>query len=147
MQGLMMVEMGVAITLLMKIWVDKHGLTIKEKVSLNILGINSMPVKTIGTTSMSLLLAPTLEVDMANIAVYLGKSYQRLLGVMYFPSTIKHLAQQPLHCLGHIVVVTITWPQTKVGCIMVAQMELKEPTEVVMIGSHIPPPAPEPQLP
>ena len=39
-----------------------------------------MVVKIVGTTSMTLLLAPTLELDVANVAVCLGDFYQGLLG-------------------------------------------------------------------
>ena len=75
-----MVDMGVAITLLMKKWTDAHSLTMKEKAAEYILGTNRTAVKIIGMTSMTLLLAPTLEVDVANVAVCLGDFYHGLLG-------------------------------------------------------------------
>ena len=75
-----MVDTGVAITLLMKKWADAHGLTMKEKVTEYISGANGTAVKIIGMTSMTLLLAPTLEIDMANVAICLGGFYQGLLG-------------------------------------------------------------------
>ena len=65
----MMVDTGVAITLLTKKWADAHGLTMKEKVAKYISGTNGTVVKIVGTTSMTLLLAPTLELDVANVAV------------------------------------------------------------------------------
>ena len=71
----MMVDIGVAITLLMKKWADTHGLTMKEKAAEYILGTNSTVVKIVGTTSMTLLLVPTLELDVANVAVCLGDFY------------------------------------------------------------------------
>ena len=74
-----MVNMGAAITLLTKKWTDAHGLTIKEKAAEYILGINRTAVKIIGTTIMTLLLAPTLEIDVANVAICLGDFYQGLL--------------------------------------------------------------------
>ena len=74
-----MVDMGMAITLLMKRWADVHGLTVKEKAAEYISGANGMVVKIVGTTSMTLLLAPTLELDVANVTVYLGYFYQGLL--------------------------------------------------------------------
>ena len=76
----MMVDMGRAITLLMKKWADAHGLTMREKVAEYISGANRMAVKIVGTTSMTLLLAPTLEVEVANISVCSGNFYQGLLG-------------------------------------------------------------------
>ena len=75
-----MVDTGMAITLLMKKWADTYGLTMKEKAAEYILGTNSTVVKIVGTTSMTLLLAPTLEIDVANVAVCSGDFYQGLLG-------------------------------------------------------------------
>ena len=66
----MMVEMGMAITLLMKKWADTHSLTVKEKAAEYILGANSIVVKIIGMTSMTRLLAPTLVIDVANVAIF-----------------------------------------------------------------------------
>ena len=68
----MMVDTGVAITLLMKNWADAHGLTVQEKAAKYILGANSAVVKIVGMTSMTLLLAPTLEIDVANGAICSG---------------------------------------------------------------------------
>ena len=75
-----MVNIGAAITLLMKKWADAHGLTMKEKAAEYILGANGTAVKIVGTTSMTLLLAPILEIDVSNVAVYSGNFYQGLLG-------------------------------------------------------------------
>ena len=43
-------------------------------------GTNGMVVKIVGTTSIALLLAPTLELDVANITICSGDFYQGLLG-------------------------------------------------------------------
>ena len=75
-----MVNMGAAITLLMKKWADAHGLTMKENAAKYILGTNGIVVKIVGTTSMTLLLVPTLELDVANFAICLSNFYQGLLG-------------------------------------------------------------------
>ena len=75
-----MVDTGVAITLLIKKWADAHGLTMKEKAAEYILGANGTVVKIVGTTSMTLLLAPTLELDVVNVAIFSGNFYQGLLG-------------------------------------------------------------------
>ena len=53
---------------------------VKEKVAEYILGANGMVVKIVGMTSMTLLLVPTLELDVANITVCSGDSYQDWLG-------------------------------------------------------------------
>ena len=43
------------------------------------MGTNRTAVKIIGMTSMTLLLAPTLKIDVANVAICLGNFYQGLL--------------------------------------------------------------------
>ena len=55
------------------------GLTVKEKVAEYISGANGTALKIIGMTSMTLLLVPTLEMDVANVAVCSGNFYQGLL--------------------------------------------------------------------
>ena len=76
----MMVDTGGAITLLTKKWADAHGLTAKEKVAEYISGANGTAVKIVGMASMTPLLAPTLEIDMANITIFSCNFYQGLLG-------------------------------------------------------------------
>ena len=75
-----MVNKGVAIMLLMKKWADGHSLTVKEKVAEYISGTNGTSIKIVGITSVTLLLVPTLELDMANVAICLGNFYQGFLG-------------------------------------------------------------------
>ena len=58
--------------LLIKKWADAHKLTMKEKVSKYILGANSIMVWIMGMTKISLVLVPTLEMDMANVSRWLG---------------------------------------------------------------------------
>ena len=75
-----MVNTGAAITLLMKKWVDAHGLTMKEKGAKYISDANGTSVRIVGMISMTLLLVPTLELDVPNVTVCLGDFYQGLLG-------------------------------------------------------------------
>ena len=75
-----MVDTGVDTTLLMKKYADAHDLAIKEKVAEYISGANGNSIKIVGTTSITLLLVPTLELDLPNIAVCSGNFYQGLLG-------------------------------------------------------------------
>ena len=51
-----------------------------EKAAKYISGTNGTLVKIVGTTSMTLLLAMTLELDISNITFCLGNFYQGLLG-------------------------------------------------------------------
>ena len=74
-----MVDMDVAITLLTKKWADAHGLTVKEKAAEYISGTNGTMVQIVGTTSMTLLLATTLEIDVSNVAICFGNFYKGLL--------------------------------------------------------------------
>ena len=76
----MIVNTGVAITLLTKQWAEAYGLTVKEKAAENISGTNGMAVKIVDTTSITLLLMPTLELAVVNIAICLDNFYQGLLG-------------------------------------------------------------------
>ena len=73
--GLMMVDTGAAITLLIKKWVDAYSLAVKEKVTEYILGTSGTSIKIVGMNTMTLLLAPTLQLDMSNVAVCSGNFY------------------------------------------------------------------------
>ena len=75
-----MVNTGAAITLLTKKWADTHGLPVREKAAEYISVANGTVVKIVGMTSMTLLLAPTLEIYVSNVAVCSGNFYQGLLG-------------------------------------------------------------------
>ena len=59
---------------------DAHGLAVKEKAAKYSLSANGTSVKIMGMTSMTLLLAPTLELDVSNFAICLHNFYQGLLG-------------------------------------------------------------------
>ena len=52
----------------------------KEKAAEYISSANGTAVKIVGTIRMTLLLAPTLELDVANIGICSGNFYQGLLG-------------------------------------------------------------------
>ena len=68
-----MVNTEVATTLLMEKWVDAQGLPIKKKVANYISSANSTSVKIVGMTSMTLLLVPTLELDVSNVTIFFGQ--------------------------------------------------------------------------
>ena len=51
----------------------------KQKAAEYISGTNGTVVKIIGMASMTLFLAPTLEIVVANVAIYSGDFYQGLL--------------------------------------------------------------------
>ena len=114
-----MVNMGTDITLLTKKWADAQGLTMKEKVAEYISGTNSTVVKIVGTTSMTLLLVPTLELDVATVAICLGNFYQGLLGcdLLCRHNEALVIATITLPRLDQPGVVS--WQQKKVGCVAV----------------------------
>ena len=62
----MMVDKGVAITLLTKKWADAYCLALKEKVAEYILVTKGTSVKKVG---MTFLLATMLELHVSNIAI------------------------------------------------------------------------------
>ena len=76
----MIVDTGAAITLLTKKRPVAHGLNVKEKATKYISGANRIVVKIVGMTSMILLLAPTLELDVANVSICSGNFHQGLPG-------------------------------------------------------------------
>ena len=120
MQGLMMVDMGAAIILLAKKWTDAHSLTMKEKVPEYISGTTGTMVSIVGTTSMALLLVPTLELDMDNIAICLGDFYQGLLRCDLLCRHNEAFGVVTITLPWLDLYVFVCWPQKKVGCIVVA---------------------------
>ena len=57
-----------------------YGLTKKEKESEYILGVNTIAAQIVGTTSMTVLLVPTLEENMVHLSVCSGNFFKGLLG-------------------------------------------------------------------
>ena len=83
--------------LLIKKWMNTHSLTVNEKASKNIFCVNGIAVQIVGMTNISMLLVPTLEVDLANVTIFLGDFYKGLLGYNIFVGTMRHLAPPPLY--------------------------------------------------
>ena len=90
-----------------------------------ILGANSMAVKIVGATSITLFLAPTLELDVANIAICLGNFYQELIGYDLLCGHNEALSAAMITLPGLDKPSAISWLQKKVGCVTVARMELQ----------------------
>ena len=99
---LIIVNTNVAVNLLEKKVRDAHGVTMKEKAPECISSANGMVVSIVGMASITILLVPTLEVDIVNVIVCLGEFYQGLLGMMCYIRTRSFLAWPPLHCSGWI---------------------------------------------
>ena len=90
-----------AITLLTKKWADAHGLTIKEKAVEYISGTNGTVVKIVGTTSMTLLLVPTFELDVAKSQPFAwATSTKDSSDMIHFVGTMRPLAKLQSLCPG-----------------------------------------------
>ena len=103
----MMVNTCTAITLLIKKWADAHGLTVKEKAAEYISGTNGTVFKLVGTTSMTLLLVRTFELDVANVTVCSGHFYQGLLGCDLLCRHNEALSMATITLPG---LSTVSWP-------------------------------------
>ena len=70
---------------------------VKEKVPVYTSSANGTAVQIMGMTSMTVLFAPTLEVDMANVQVTLTRG---CWGVMCYARIIRCSVWQKIRCLG-----------------------------------------------
>lgn len=68
-------------TLVSRKWAEAHGLPITATSGVQIVGAGGSPVQVVGTTSMSVRLTRSLEVDVTNVTVSEGKTYQALFGM------------------------------------------------------------------
>ena len=64
-----------------------------------------------------------LELDVANVAIYLGNLYQGLLGYDLLCHHNEALGTATITWPGPDKPGVIIWPQKKVGCVAVTQME------------------------
>ena len=96
-QSLMIVNIGVAIMLLILKQIDAFKLMVKKKVPVYTFSANGTAVQIMVMTSMTVLFAPTLEVDMANVQVTLTKG---CWGVMCYARIMRCSVWQQIHCLG-----------------------------------------------
>lgn len=76
----MLVDTGAGLTLVTKVWAEAHGLKISPPSPTDIRGAGGSAVEVVGSTSMTLQLTPTLEIDVADVTVSSGTFYQALLG-------------------------------------------------------------------
>jgi predicted aspartyl protease len=76
----MMVDTGAAVTMVTKRWAELHGLKVSNDKRVTIRGAGGQNVEVIGTTAFTVQLAPTLEMDVADVVVSEGELYQALLG-------------------------------------------------------------------
>ena len=109
-----------------------------------ILGANGTSVKIVGMISMILFLAPTLELDMSNIAICLGDFYQGFLGCDLLCGHNEVLSLATITLPRTNQQAAISWPHKKVGCIAIAYIELQGSAVAMMVSSHVSPPPPEP---
>lgn len=79
--GHAMIDTGAAVTLVSRKWAEAHGLPITPTSGVQIVGAGGSPVQVVGTTSMAVRLTRSLEVDVSNVTVSEGKTYQALFGM------------------------------------------------------------------
>ncbi len=71
----MLVDTGAGITLVTKAWAEAHGLKISAPLPTSVYGAAGQAVDVVGTTSFTVQLSPTLEIDVANVSVSSGSFY------------------------------------------------------------------------
>lgn len=74
-KGSMMVDTGAAVTLVTSAWAKAHGLKVSPSSGVTVRGAAGQALTIVGTTSMTLQLAPTLEMDVADVTVAAGDCY------------------------------------------------------------------------
>ncbi len=136
-RGSMMIDTGAGITLVTRAWAVAHNLKISSPPSTQVKGASGQEVKVVGTTQMTLQLAPTLEIDVANVAVSEGSFYQALLGC--------ELLEGKTGILGPATISmgaggSIQWSQEKLGCIAVAKFMPKSASVNAAAGKPFAPP-------
>ena len=136
-----MVDTGAAVSVVSTAWAEAHGLKITQGKKINIRGAGGATIPTAGSTSFTIQLTPTLEVDLANVVVAEGKSYQCLLGGDILGGKPGILGPATIYMPGLADAGSILWKQDKMGCIacelFLAPATTLNPTSVL-------PPSPPP---
>jgi Aspartyl protease len=144
-KGHVMVDTGAAVTMVTQAWATAHGLKVTPGKKINLRGAGGASIPTVGVSTFTLQLTPTLEVDL-NVLVSEGNIYQGLIGSdvlmgkfeVLGPATIKMLSPGDQ---GHI-----QWKQDKLGCIAIASF--LPPASSVHATKALPPlPPPSTNLP
>ena len=144
-RGTMMVDTGASISLVTRKWAEAHGLSVTPVSGISISGANGNPVETVGTCAMTLQLAPTLELDVAEVNVSTGDFYQALIGgdilggLHTGGATV--LGPAVIHMPGPGAPGHVSWMQPKSGCAAHAKILAPKHGWVAPInGKALPPP-------
>lgn len=70
-----------AASLVSKKWYKTHGITIKLKSGVTITSVSRKALDIMGIASLLVILAPTLEVDLGDMAVGLGEFFKFFMGM------------------------------------------------------------------
>jgi len=76
-----MVDTGAAVTIVTEKWAAAHGLRVTPGKKINIRGAGGAEVETLGVTTFTVQVSPTLELDLSEVVVSVGDFYQALIGV------------------------------------------------------------------
>ncbi len=79
-KGHMMVDTGAAVTIVTEKWAAAHGLRVTPGKKINIRGAGGAEVETLGVTTFTVQVSPTLELDLSEVVVSVGDFYQALIG-------------------------------------------------------------------
>ena len=109
-RGHMMVDTGASVTLATRGWVEAHGLQLRKAGTVNITGASGSKVQIVGTTSFTVQLTPTLELDVAEVVVSDGDFYQCLLGMDILAGKPGVLGPATIHIGGSRTAGSIQWP-------------------------------------
>ena len=116
----MMVDTGAAVTMVTKRWAELHGLKVSNDKRVTIRGAGGQNVAVIGTTAFTVQLAPTLEMDVADVVVSEGELYQALLGGDLLKGKPGILGPATITMPGLNHQGAVQWKVEKQGCIAVA---------------------------
>ena len=138
-----MVDTGASITLVTRKWAETHGLTITPASGISITGANGSPVDMIGTCSMTVQLAPTLELDVGDVNVSSGDFYQALIGCDILGGLhtggASVLGPAVIHMPGPGAPGYVSWMQPKSGCVAYARMLTPSAVGVSPLSTMAPP--------
>ena len=113
---------------------------------ISIMGTNCAPVDMVSMCTMAVQLSPMLELDISNINVSLGKSYQALIGCNILgglhAGRVAVLGPVVIHMVGPGTMGYFSWMQPKSGCMAYAKMLVPSAGGVSLVTTmaQVPPP-------
>ena len=110
----------------------------KEKTFKYNYSVNDMVVQIMGMTSIFIVLEPILELDVANMAIFLGNNNRDYWVVIYCVVIMRPF----YHCISWGQVVG-KYLQCKMGCIVITTRELQGVAIALLVAAGLLPPLPK----